>query len=180
MFLFLFLLHWVFVETWRLFTFCRERENTRAFSRACSRLSSCGVHRAYLLQDTWDLRSLNRDRACVSCLGRRTLHHWTTREVAECLYLLNFPNEECLIRLAKLSSSFKVILKPYLLSLTFNDYWASIALCLLEIYSSPLPSKTIVGTEFQTLNPYLVEIFLPRCQPLWRNHSPCSCVFLVW
>ena len=155
------------------------RCGTQALSRACRGLSSCGT-RAYLLQDMWDLSSLNRDRTCVSCLGRWILHHWTTKEVPECLYLLNFPPEQCLIRLAKLSSSFKVILKPYLLYLTFPNYWASIALCLLETYTNPLPSKTSVGTELHTLNPCLVEIFLPRCKPFWRNHSPCSCVFPRW
>ena len=152
---------------------------TRALPRACSGFSSCGT-RAYLPQDMWDHSSLNRDRTCVSCLGRWILYHWTTREVPEFLYLLNFPSKECLIRLAKLSSSFKVILKPYQLYLTFPNYWASIVLCLLEIYTSPLPSKTIVGTELHTLNPYLVEIFLPQCKPFWRNRSPCSCVFPLW
>jgi len=161
---------------WNMWALCC---GTQALSRACSGLSTCGT-RAYLPQDMWDLSSLDRDRTCVSCLGRWILHHWTTKEVPECLYLVNFPSEQCLIRLAKLSSSFKVILKPYLLYLTFPNYWASIALCLLETYTNPLPSKTAVGTELHTLNPCLVEIFLPRCKPFWRNHSPCSCVFPLW
>ena len=36
------------------------------------RLSSCG---------TWDLSSLTRHRACVPCIGRQSLNHWTTREI---------------------------------------------------------------------------------------------------
>ena len=45
------------------------------------RLSNCGS-RAQLLRGMWDLSSLIRDRTRTSCTGRRSLNHWTTREVA--------------------------------------------------------------------------------------------------
>ena len=32
-------------------------------------------------QGMWDLRSLTRDRTCTLCIGRRSLNHWTAREV---------------------------------------------------------------------------------------------------
>ena len=35
----------------------------------------------FWLQGTWDLSSLTRDRTCTPCFGRRSLNHWTTREV---------------------------------------------------------------------------------------------------
>ena len=32
-------------------------------------------------QGIWDLSSLTRDRTCTPCIGRRSLNHWTAREV---------------------------------------------------------------------------------------------------
>ena len=29
----------------------------------------------------WDLSSLTRDQTCTPCIGRRSLNHWTAREV---------------------------------------------------------------------------------------------------
>ena len=36
---------------------------------------------AYLSWGGWNLSSPTRGRTCVSCIGRQTLHPWTTREV---------------------------------------------------------------------------------------------------
>ena len=32
-------------------------------------------------QGMWDLSSLTKDRTCTPCIGRRSLNHWTAREV---------------------------------------------------------------------------------------------------
>ena len=56
-------------------------------------LSSCGVwapessgsvvvvHRLSYPHSMWDLSSLTRDWACVPCIARQILNHWTIREV---------------------------------------------------------------------------------------------------
>ena len=35
----------------------------------------------FLSQGQWDLCSLTTDPACVSCIGRQSLNHWTTKKV---------------------------------------------------------------------------------------------------
>ena len=50
-------------------------------------LSSCSM-RAQLTRGMWDLSSPTRDRTRISCIGRRILNHWTTREVPVSLLLL--------------------------------------------------------------------------------------------
>ena len=34
----------------------------------------------------WDLSSLTRDRTCTPCIGKRSLNHWTTREVPKSVF----------------------------------------------------------------------------------------------
>ena len=48
------------------------------------RLGSCGAGSA-ALQHVGSSRT--RNRTCVSCIGRRTLHHWATREVPSCAFI---------------------------------------------------------------------------------------------
>ena len=33
------------------------------------------------LRGMWNLSSPTRDQTCIPCIGRRSVHHWTTREV---------------------------------------------------------------------------------------------------
>ena len=35
----------------------------------------------FWLQDMWDFNSLTRDQTCTPCVGKRSLNHWTTRDV---------------------------------------------------------------------------------------------------
>ena len=35
----------------------------------------------FWLRGMWDLSSLTRDRTRTPCIGRRSLNHWTAREV---------------------------------------------------------------------------------------------------
>ena len=35
----------------------------------------------FWLRGMWDLSSPTRDRTCTPCIGRRSLNHWTAREV---------------------------------------------------------------------------------------------------
>ena len=44
------------------------------------RLSSCGAQ-ASLRLSMWDPSSATRDLACIPCLARQILNHWTTKEV---------------------------------------------------------------------------------------------------
>ena len=39
-------------------------------------------------QGMWDLSSLTRDQTCTPCIGRRSLNHWTTREVPRFLFIV--------------------------------------------------------------------------------------------
>ena len=50
-------------------------------------LSSCG-RLTQLPCCMWDLGSPARDRTHIPCPGRRTLNHWTTREVLGCLFFV--------------------------------------------------------------------------------------------
>ena len=42
-------------------------------------------------QGMWDLSSLTRDRTCTPCIGRRSLNHWTAREVPAGGFLTTAP-----------------------------------------------------------------------------------------
>ena len=44
-------------------------------------------------QGMWDLRSLTRDKIYTPCIGRRSLSHWTTREVPQIVVLLIFKDK---------------------------------------------------------------------------------------
>ena len=44
----------------------------------------------FWLQGMCDLGSLTKDQTCTLCIGRRSLNHWTTREVSSILFLIWF------------------------------------------------------------------------------------------
>ena len=67
---------------------CGARALEHAASVAAAhRFSSCDLP-AQLPRGMWDLHSLIRDQTHISCIGRRILNHWTTREVPEAGTLL--------------------------------------------------------------------------------------------
>ena len=47
----------------------------------------------FWLRGTWDLSSLTRDQTHTRCIGRRSLNHWSAREVSLCI----FKYRECCI-----------------------------------------------------------------------------------
>ena len=44
----------------------------------------------FCLQGTWDLSSPIWDQTLTPCIGRWSLHHWTTREVPQISFLITF------------------------------------------------------------------------------------------
>jgi len=62
------------------FTISGLSHGTQDLLAVCWHLSSCGVQ-AHLPHGMWDLCSPTKDQTCISCIGRQTLNHGTTKEV---------------------------------------------------------------------------------------------------
>ena len=80
-------------------------------------------------QDMWDLSSPTRDWTCTPCIGRRSLNHWTARDVPKyylnkrlCIHSFVFIID-CFIKVCKYLE-FLRIFKEYDY-LTHNDKWPS-------------------------------------------------------
>ena len=87
----------------------------------------------------WDLSALTRDRTRVSCIGRRILNHWTTREVPNLDFFISF---SYLIGVARASNTM------------FNESRESGHPCLVPDFKrnyfsfSPLSMMLIVGLSY--------------------------------
>ena len=92
-----------------------------------------------------------RDWTCVSCIGRWSLHYWTTRE-AECLCV---SYKYFLIKKFKISTS-KVCVRPFR-SLQMSSY------VTVEGHFDPAPSRG--GGKLCLLAPtYLARVFQHFCR----------------
>ena len=121
----------------------------------------------------WDLHSPTRDQTYTPCIGRRSLSHWTTREVPQIVVLLIFKDKWIRSGLTR---------GCWLTSAVFGNWSTSWStgipqLVLTDLESQRQPANESISTQHIALHAMKINEYLSneRRTPHWtRNDSLLS------